>query len=62
MIGGVFVIKRMTKTGLLLRLEELRRLAEGEAIQPVYKDAILDTLLDYIGDESIRQKVEEIAL
>ncbi len=56
------MIKRMTKTGLLLRLEELRRLAEEEAIQPVYKDAILDTLLDYIGDESIRQKVEEIAL
>lgn len=47
---------------LLLRLEELRQLAEQNAIQPVYKDAILDVLLDYIGDRTIRAKVEETVL
>lgn len=56
------MIKRITKAGLLFRLEELRALAETDSIQPVYKDAILDVLLDYVGDAQIRAKVEEIAL
>ncbi len=56
------MIKRMTKRSLLFRLEELRTLAEDDAIQPVYKDAILDSLLDYIGDKEVRDKVEQIAL
>ncbi len=54
--------KRMTKSALLFRLEQLRYLAEEDAIQPIYKDAILDSLLDYIGDKDIRSKVEETAL
>ncbi len=56
------MIKPITKSALLFRLEELRYLAEQDAIQPVYKDAILDALLDYIGDKEIRVKVEETAL
>lgn len=52
----------MTKASLLFRLEQLRELAEQDAIQPVYKDAILDVLLDYIGDKEIRDKVEATAL
>lgn len=62
MIAGDCVIKRMTKASLLFRLEQLRELAEQDAIQPVYKDAILDVLLDYIGDKEIRDKVEATAL
>ncbi len=56
------MIRRMTKARLLSHLELLRKLAEEDVIQPVYKDAILDSLLDYIGDKAIREKVEEIAL
>ncbi len=52
----------MTKSALLLRLEQLRHTAEDDAIQPVYKLAVIDSLLDYIGDFAIRQKTEEIAL
>ncbi len=56
------MIRRMTKAALLYHLEALRVLAEEDVIRPVYKDAILDSLLDYIGDKEIRGKVEEIAL
>ncbi len=52
----------MNKTALLYRLEQIRELSEREAIQPVYKDAVIDTLLDYINDRAIREKVEAIVL
>lgn len=54
--------RRMTKTSLLLRLEQLQILTETEPIQAVYKDAILDSLLDYINDKSIREAVEKAVL
>lgn len=54
--------RRMTKSALLLRLEQLQVLTETESIQTVYKDAILDTLLDYISDKSIREAVEKAVL
>ena len=59
---GVNVKKDMTKSALFIRLEQLRQLSEAEAIQPVYKDAVIDTLLDYIRDREIREKVEAIVL
>ncbi len=56
------MMRRMTKSRLLFHLEMLRKLEEEGTIQPVYKDAIIDVLLDYIGDKDIREKVEGIAL
>jgi hypothetical protein len=55
-------VKRLKKSSVLARLEQLRLTAEENEIQPVYLLAVIDTLLDYAGDPEIRAKVEEIAL
>ncbi len=54
--------KPMNKTTLMYRLEQLRTMTEENEIQPVYKDAVIDTLLDYIRDPDVRAKVEAIVL
>lgn len=50
------------KRATLARLDALREVVEGEAIQNVHALAVIDTLLDYLNDTDIRQAVEEIAL
>lgn len=54
--------KRMTKKTLLFRLEELHYLAEQDVIDPIFQLAVIDSLLDYIYDEDIRDKVERVAM
>ena len=54
--------KPMNKETLMFRLEQLRELTEKNEIQPVYELAVIDTLLDYIRDNDVRTKVEEMVL
>ncbi len=55
-------VKRLKKSSVLARLEQTRLMIEENPIQPVYYLAVIDTLLEYIGDEDIRRKTEEICL
>lgn len=54
--------RRLKKATVLARLELLRETADEDTIQPVYLLAVVDTLLDYIYDKDISEKVESIAL
>lgn len=56
------MIKPLKKSAVLARLEQLRLVVEDEELAEIHKLAVIDTLLDYIRDEDIRNKVEEIAL
>ncbi len=59
---GAHVNKSLKKSAVLARLEQLRLTVEENPIQPVYLLAVIDTLLEHIGDAEIRAKVEEVAL
>lgn len=54
--------KPMKKSSLLARLEQLRLTTEDNELEDIYKLAVIDTLLDYINDNTIREAVEDIAL
>lgn len=59
--GGI-MNKSMKKASLLARLEQLRLTVEDNELREIYRLAVIDTLLDYINDSMVREKVEQIAL
>lgn len=53
----------MNKETLIYRLEQVRKLAEEDQQEldiPLISKLIIDSLLDYLGNDDIRKKVDEI--
>lgn len=52
----------MTMTSLLARLEQIQLDQEAKEIESMTKLQVIDALLDYIGNKTIRDAVEAILL
>lgn len=55
-------IRPLKKGAALARLEALREVVEGEELAKIHTLAVIDTLVDYINDEDIKNAVEAVPM
>lgn len=55
-------IRPLKKAAALARLHALRGVVEDEELARIHALAVIDTLLEYIHDQDMRDAVEEIPL